>query len=76
MREEFFAIHLEHGACMQLVSDTFYEHEKCSMRKIAYLNENPRMIVLPKNSSYYDMFKIGYVFKICPLVIYNDSVSP
>lgn len=67
MREEFFAIHLEHGVAMQLVSDTFFEHEKCSIRKVLYVDELAPTIIMPKNSSYYEMFKIGWA-TICKCV--------
>lgn len=59
MREEFFAIHLEHGVAMHLVGDTFFEHEKCSIRKVIYVDEFAPTLIMPKNSSYYEMFKIG-----------------
>lgn len=59
MQEDFFAFHLENGVALQLISETFHEHEKCSLRKIPFFNELSPAIILPKNSSYYEIFKIG-----------------
>lgn len=43
----------------KLMSETFYEDEKCGIKEIAYLQVTEPWYAIRKNSSYKEMFKIG-----------------
>lgn len=48
----------------KIMSETFYEDEKCGIREIAYLQVTDPWYAIRKNSSYTESFKIGQVFDL------------
>lgn len=62
MRAGFFGFHVELGAGYKLVSDTFLESEKCGLHEIEYLELVEPYFSIKKNSSYKEIFKMGYVY--------------
>lgn len=57
-----FAFHMELALGYKLMSETFFEDEKCGIREIAYLQVTDPWYAIRKNSSFKEMFKIGQVF--------------
>lgn len=45
----------------KLMSETFFEDEKCGIKEIAYLQVTDPWYAIKKNSSYKENFKIGFV---------------
>lgn len=45
----------------KIMSETFYEDEKCGIREISYLQVTDPWYAIRKNSSYRELFKIGQV---------------
>lgn len=69
-KQGLFAFHMELALGYKLMSETFFEDEKCGIREIAYLQVTDPWYSIRKNSSYKEMFKIGQVFLIwCPLIV-------
>lgn len=59
-----FAFHMELALGYKLMSETFFEDEKCGIREIAYLQVTDPWYAIRKNSSYKELFKIGQVQKM------------
>lgn len=55
----FFAFFVEIGSGYDRIEKTFYEHEKCALREIAYFNyfKNP-WYAIKKRSSLKEMLKV------------------
>ena len=54
-----FAFHMELGIGYKLMSETFYEDEKCGLREIKFLQVTNPWYAIRKNSSYLELFKTG-----------------
>lgn len=50
---------MEGGIGYKVMSETFYEHEKCGLIEIAYLQVTEPWYAIRKNSSYKELFKVG-----------------
>lgn len=61
IRKGLFAFHMEPGVGYKIISETFYEDEKCGLKEIKYLEVIDPWYAIQKNSSYMEMFKIGFV---------------
>lgn len=59
MIQGLFAFHMESALGYKLMSETFYEDEKCGLKEIAYLQVTNPWYAVKKNSSYMELFKIG-----------------
>lgn len=59
VRKGLFAFHMELALGYKLMSETFFEDEKCNIVEIAYLQVTDPWYAIKKNSSYKEMFKIG-----------------
>lgn len=59
LRQGLFAFHAELALGYKLMSETFFEDEKCGIVEIAYLQVTDPWYAIKKNSSYYELFKIG-----------------
>ncbi|XP_026475937.1 glutamate receptor ionotropic, NMDA 1-like [Ctenocephalides felis] len=63
MRQGLFAFHMERGAGYKVVSETFYEDEKCGLMEIDFLKFNDPWMPVQKRSPYKEIFKVN-MFKI------------
>lgn len=61
IRQGLFAFHSELSSGYQIMEETFYEHEKCGLKEIDYLNFVSPWFVMSKNSPYKEVIKITYV---------------
>lgn len=59
VRKGLFAFHMELALGYKMMSETFFEDEKCGLVEIAYLQVTDPWYAIKKNSSYYELFKIG-----------------
>lgn len=59
VRRGLFAFHMELALGYKLMSETFFENEKCGIVEIAYLQVTEPWYAIKKNSSYKELFKIG-----------------
>lgn len=59
LRYEFFGFHIENPIAYSMIEKTFYEHEKCNLRKIRFEFMNQPMISSKKHSTYKEIYKIG-----------------
>ncbi|GLV44369.1 Ionotropic receptor 75d [Carabus blaptoides fortunei] len=50
---------MEGGSGYKIVGETFYEHEKCDLQEISFLQVPDPWLAIQKNSSYKEMLKIG-----------------
>ena len=50
---------MELGVGYKLISETFYEDEKCGLQEIQYLQVIDPWYAIKKNSSYRELFKVG-----------------
>lgn len=62
LRKGFYAFHMIKEVAYKHIKKTFYEHEKCGLVEITYLQETFPMHVLPKNSPFKEIFKVRLVF--------------
>lgn len=53
-------MHMEGSSGYQLVEETFYEHEKCGLIEIDYLNMIEPWIAIQKRLPYKEMIKVRY----------------
>lgn len=58
MRKGLYAFHTELGIGYKHIKDTFFEHEKCGLIKIPYLQMQDPWHVAPKNSPFKEIFKV------------------
>lgn len=58
-----FAFHFERGVGYKIVSETFYEHEKCGLMEIDFLSFTDPWMPVQKYSPYKEIFKIKFVFQ-------------
>lgn len=58
VRQGFFAFHMEFSSGYRLMEETFYEHEKCGINEINYLNLISPWFVIQKNSPYKEVLKL------------------
>lgn len=56
-----FAFHMEVSPGYKIIEETFYEHEKCGLKEIDYLNLDNPWFGIPKNSPFKEIFKVKYV---------------
>lgn len=59
VRKGLFAFHMELALGYKLMSETFFEDEKCGLTEIAFLQVTDPWYAIKKNSSYAELFKIG-----------------
>ncbi|XP_031619955.1 ionotropic receptor 75a-like [Contarinia nasturtii] len=59
VRQGLFAFHMELSLGYKVMSETFFEDEKCGLIEIAYLQVTDPWYAIKKNSSYKELFKIG-----------------
>lgn len=59
-----FAFHMEVSGGYKLIEETFYEHEKCGLKEIDYLNLIDPWFVIQKNSPYKEPIKVKYDYYI------------
>ncbi|XP_055315345.1 ionotropic receptor 75a-like [Sitodiplosis mosellana] len=59
IRKGLFAFHMERALGYKLMSETFFEDEKCGLVEIAYLQVTDPWYAIKKNSSFQELFKIG-----------------
>lgn len=53
-----FAFHMEVSPGYKMIEETFYEHEKCGLKEIDYLNLDDPWFGIPKNSPFKEIFKV------------------
>lgn len=51
---------MEGGIGYKIMSETYFEHEKCGLIEVAYLQVTEPWYAIKKNSSYKEIFKVGY----------------
>lgn len=59
VRKGLFAFHMELALGYKLMSETFFEDEKCGLTEIKFLQVTDPWYAVKKNSSYGELFKIG-----------------
>ncbi|CRL00245.1 CLUMA_CG013518, isoform A [Clunio marinus] len=59
IREDLFGFHMEVGVGYKILLEEFQEDEKCGLQEIQYLQVIDPFYAIQKNSSYYELFKIG-----------------
>lgn len=59
IREEFFAFHVDVTSAYKIIGDTYLESEKCGLKEMHFTDIVEPMIVIQKNSTYEELFKIG-----------------
>lgn len=62
MRKGFYAFHMVLQVGYKLIKQTFYEHEKCGLIEMTYLQDTYPMHAIPKNSPYKEIFKIRLLY--------------
>lgn len=58
VRKGLYAFHMELVTGYKSVKDTYYEHEKCGLVEISYLDQNNPWQAVPKFSPYKEIFKV------------------
>lgn len=58
LRKGLYAFHMELVTGYKGVKDTFFEHEKCALVEIRYLDQNNPWQSAPKFSPYKEIFKV------------------
>lgn len=51
---------MEYSVGYQLISETFYEDEKCGLQAIEFYQMTEPWYAIQKNSSYKELLKTGY----------------
>lgn len=59
VRQGSVALHLEETVAYEQVSLTFMDDEKCALKSIRYLHKPEPYITMVKNSSYYEIVRVG-----------------
>nr|ARO70552.1 antennal ionotropic receptor 75q.1 [Dendrolimus punctatus] len=63
MQNEPFAFNMYLGIGYRMVDKYFYEHEKCGLHEIAYIQESNPYIACRKNTPFMEIYKVG-LFRI------------
>ncbi|KAJ0177155.1 hypothetical protein K1T71_007164 [Dendrolimus kikuchii] len=63
MKNEPFAFNMYLGIGYRMVDKHFYEHEKCGLQEIAYIQESNPYIACRKNTPFMEIYKVG-LFRI------------
>lgn len=58
VRKGLYAFHNELGIGYKYVKETFFEHEKCGLRRIEFLQQADPWHAAPKHSPYKEIFKV------------------
>lgn len=58
VRKGFYAYHAVLQVAYKQIKQTFYEHEKCGLIEVTYLQDTYPMHAIPKDSPYKEIFKI------------------
>lgn len=58
-----YAFHMELSPGYKLIAETFYEHEKCGLKELDYMNLVSPWFVVAKHSPYKELIKTTLVFK-------------
>lgn len=64
VRQGFYAFHMIQEIAYKHIKQTFYEHEKCGLLQISYLQDAYPMHAIPKTSPFKEMFKVRYSHNI------------
>lgn len=59
IREGLFAFHMELGAGYKIVSETFFEHEKCTLKELQFYELIDPWYAIQKNNSLRELIKIA-----------------
>lgn len=62
VRDGLFAFHMEVGVGYKILQEIFEEDDKCSLQEIQYLQVIDPFYAIQKNSSYKELFKVGFLF--------------
>lgn len=62
MREGLYAFHVEVKSAYKLIEETFYEHEKCGLTEIKFLQVDSPFFAIQKNSPYKEIIKTKYFY--------------
>lgn len=68
LRKGIFAFHAELSPAYKVIEKTFYEHEKCGLKVIDYLNLISPWFAIQKHSPYKELIKTTWV------MIFNEYV--
>lgn len=68
MREGLFAFHAEVSTAYKLVEETFYEHEKCGLMEIEFIQVTDPWYAIQKFSPYKEILKVRWVMLCYSLV--------
>ncbi|XP_044730365.1 glutamate receptor 1-like [Chrysoperla carnea] len=60
MRSGLFAFYMEPSAAFRWINKNYYEHEKCSLDSIIYLNIPPAHLIIQKHLPFLEHFRIAY----------------
>lgn len=58
LRRESFAFHTELSVSYNLIERTFYEHEKCNLQTVEFLQVIDPWYAIRKNSSFKELIKV------------------
>lgn len=58
-----YAFHMELSPGYKLIAETFYEHEKCGLKELDYMNLPSPWFVVAKHSPYKELIKTTLVLK-------------
>lgn len=58
MQKGSYAIHSELGVANKHIQDTFYDHEKCGLVRMAFIQVADPLHCAPKNSPFKEIFKV------------------
>jgi hypothetical protein len=61
IRNELFAFHGARTQIYNVMQHTYQEAEKCSLSEIDYISKAYPLLVMPKQSPYLEILKVGYV---------------
>lgn len=63
VRQGMYAFHVETGPAYQEVEKTFFEHEKCGLIEIAFLQIVDPWCAIQKYSPFKEILKVAYVLE-------------
>ena len=64
VRKGFYAFHMIREIAYKNIKKTFYEHEKCGLIEITYLQDTYPMHAIPKRSPFKEIFKVRLIFHL------------
>lgn len=64
MKIFFKAFIMEESRIYQIMEDTFFEHEKCELTEIEYLDFIAPFFAIKKGSPYREIFRVKWVSRI------------